>query len=713
MAATQIDRQGLQGRSLTTIRPASRANVNVVHTGRLHNLVQPLGARRELPDNRGAYLPTIEVMKVPAFGAALRSVWGRLNGRGETKLRGQRRARRRAEPASQRVGPSKSTFTAAAPSITGAALDTTPKVVRAEEYDNAFRREHGWTGADGTYSFSLKDGRTLWLFSDTLLGDVDGNGRRALWNQVPVNDIGERFINNSAAIQGGPTPSNMCFVWPGGEDHPTSLLVPPGGKGRFWINDGVRDADGGLTVLLNRFEESEEPRFRFGKQTGLFAAKIRVVGDAVEVDSHHHLKFGDSDAPGKETVWGTAVLDEERFHFVYGAQSDGAGNRVLRLARVPKGQLADGASWRFYDGKGWSPDAPKAVPIATNASNEASIHRLEDGRCLWVDQVPPFGSIAVRFADQPEGPWTDPRAVWHPPESSGQNFAYNPKAHPELSDERGLLVSYNVNSFTRDDSLFNADVYHPRFVWVPWELLTTSADPNASLRPPPVQGKQLPEGGSFEGMYREHYHDRVQAFAQENAALASPDGRLKQIDAVLIGDSLTDDHSPTMGFHPELLEPALARFTLLNRGIGGDRLASTDGYGLLNRIDSLAPAGQSPRKVAVLVGVNDLIGGKTPDETIARYRELLKTLQARFPTADFEVFTLTRTAGVVDDQNRSIDEFNAKLTALGKELGVAVNDSLTRASKRRVEDLTDGLHPSPDGPINHEYAQQLVRLLST
>src|SRR5207244_1521048 len=31
----------------------------------------------------------------------------------------------------------------------------------------------GWTGADGTYSVPLPDGRTAWLFSDTFLGPVN------------------------------------------------------------------------------------------------------------------------------------------------------------------------------------------------------------------------------------------------------------------------------------------------------------------------------------------------------------------------------------------------------------------------------------------------------------------------------------------------------------------------------------------------------------
>ena len=53
-------------------------------------------------------------------------------------------------------------------------------VERLPEYDAPFERDSGWTGGDGVFSVGLKDDVTLWLFSDTWIGDVvDGRHSNA------------------------------------------------------------------------------------------------------------------------------------------------------------------------------------------------------------------------------------------------------------------------------------------------------------------------------------------------------------------------------------------------------------------------------------------------------------------------------------------------------------------------------------------------------
>ena len=71
----------------------------------------------------------------------------------------------------------------------------------APEWDALFDRDSGWTGADGIYSIPLdgNDGlaaagpasRTLFLFSDTAIGEVAPNDRR-----LP----GTTLVNNTLAI---------------------------------------------------------------------------------------------------------------------------------------------------------------------------------------------------------------------------------------------------------------------------------------------------------------------------------------------------------------------------------------------------------------------------------------------------------------------------------------------------------------------------------
>ena len=59
----------------------------------------------------------------------------------------------------------------AGPSRLGAAPDP--------RFNRQFTRlGDGWTGADGTYSVALPDGRTVWMFGDTFLGRVNPDRSR-------------------------------------------------------------------------------------------------------------------------------------------------------------------------------------------------------------------------------------------------------------------------------------------------------------------------------------------------------------------------------------------------------------------------------------------------------------------------------------------------------------------------------------------------------
>ena len=81
-------------------------------------------------------------------------------------------------------------------------------------------------------------------------------------------------------------------------------------------------------------------------------------------------------------------------------------------------------------------------------------------------------NILAWYAAQPQGPWTGPVFVYQTPESRqpGQLFTYNAKIHPGLTDEDGLLVSYDVNSLAPAtdplSALVTADSYRPRFIRV-------------------------------------------------------------------------------------------------------------------------------------------------------------------------------------------------------------------------------------------------------
>ena len=63
-----------------------------------------------------------------------------------------------------------------------------------------------------------------------------------------------------------------------------------------------------------------------------------------------------------------------------------------------------------------------------------------------------------------EGPFTGKTELYTTPETGGNVFTYNAKAHPQLGNGNTLLVTYNVNSFDTNDLYVDVDNYRPRYI---------------------------------------------------------------------------------------------------------------------------------------------------------------------------------------------------------------------------------------------------------
>jgi len=328
------------------------------------------------------------------------------------------------------------------------------------EYTNAFHRRTGWTGADGTYSVPLSDGRTLWLFGDTLIDSVLPSG---------AHSGKTLMINNSIALQKGSDPSTARFITGGTDSNAASFFVPPDGKGWFWIHDAVPDCgDGKILVFLDQIEKSGEGVFGF-RQTGTWTAEVEVKDGDVSIKRYGklpHFREGKDGAP--TTAFGASILTLGDWTYIYGTQDYGA-RKDLIVARKPSGKESDdNTCWQFFTGEGWSSRMDDMRPICNDVGNELSVHRTEKGTFVLTSQKAGFDAeIYLKTAPAPTGPWSAPQTVWTAPESSNSILTYNAKAHPELSDrQKGLLISYNVNATTSEAIMEDADIYRPRFIRV-------------------------------------------------------------------------------------------------------------------------------------------------------------------------------------------------------------------------------------------------------
>lgn len=357
-------------------------------------------------------------------------------------------------------------------------------VEEATDWSNLFLRKSGWFGADGIFAIPLngvdtagagKDQETLFLFSDTVIGDI-------------INDSlqpGFKMIHNSVAIIKGndPVENNIQFYFNKKTDgSPEAIFIPntpnsqPGDY--YWLGDGfVNPAKAGATYIFGyRVKDTSSAAFGF-EEVGNTLIKIPKGSkppfpDQQQMDTPLFLT-GTNDSDGS---FGACIFANTKeafapgadgYVYVYGVR--GNAKNVI-VARVTPEQFEDFSSWRFWDGNTWNADIKALANITDRASNELSVTPLHDGRYAMVFQTDGIGNtVGLRLSNHPQGPFGPIIELWvcQEPNIAKNFYVYNAKAHSNLSMPNELLISYNVNSFDFwRDILVYPNLYRPRFIRV-------------------------------------------------------------------------------------------------------------------------------------------------------------------------------------------------------------------------------------------------------
>lgn len=343
------------------------------------------------------------------------------------------------------------------------------RATRADEWTRLFDRRSGWIGADGIYSVPLdgRDGlasatpgsRTAFIFSDTRIGTVDP--RDLTYRQ-------SGFVNNSSAVLAGnrPDPGRTTFV------------IPENGAfgNGFWMNDGIAIGD---TLYATGF--APDANWNAARVDLIAVPLTGGVPDYTAVrrtedvgllvrDSTYIVMFGVGITPAADG-----------YVYVYGYRNTLAdGHKDLVAARVRREQFADLAAWRFWSGTAWSPDITVSVRDAavlhSDVSTELSVTPIPTGRyagkylLVYLRNVNSTG-LEYAVGSSPIGPFSAGVRFYNCPEpyvyesqTEGGTYCYNAKAHPSLSEDGRLLISYNVNRIGADP--VTTEIYRPRFVWL-------------------------------------------------------------------------------------------------------------------------------------------------------------------------------------------------------------------------------------------------------
>ncbi len=319
---------------------------------------------------------------------------------------------------------------------------------RPDEFITMHRSDGpGWLASDGTLSTRLPDGRVLWLYGDTIIGNA-ANGR------ITHSD---GFMRNSMVVQDGTERTTLIKRDATGAAVGSILPRIPGEW--YWPGQPFIEGDA-VKFLVGRVHMTEE-----GAPGWNFAGS---GADLVTLDANDlSLRSIEPFTNDTKVTWGGDILQDGDWTYMTGTYDDEEWSPALVVARAPAGQFGP-STMEYWNGESWTHDPASVKPI-THAS-DVTMLRTDNGFAL-VTQGFPFGrQILVQNAPRPEGPWSEPRQVGEIPPLPEHSITYGGKTHPEYSDGDQLLFSYNIN---RDDGTISPELgaYRPSFISIPRDKL--------------------------------------------------------------------------------------------------------------------------------------------------------------------------------------------------------------------------------------------------
>ena len=341
---------------------------------------------------------------------------------------------------------------------------STNPVQREVTIDTAFENKFmpdtvGFAGGDGVYSQLLPDGRTVWIFGDTFIGNLDKGNTRHKTDPL--------YIRNSFVVFDG---NQRITLQQGNPSDFRSMMIPPevrdGTSGKtelerwYWPGDALVEEDR-MYVFNSRFTQIDTGMWDFQ-----FEGTDVVEFGLLEIQELRTLSLGNFN----EIHFGHAICETDSFTYIYGLK-DG----YAHAARAKTGNIL--GKWDYFTGQGWSDDFLDAQSMVDfPGSEQFSVFPYLDQFIMVMQEGHLGRRIFAYTADTPVGPWSEGILVYETPLPGSSNlFTYNALAHPQFMKDNKLLISYNTNSTRLEDHFEDALIYRPRFIRVPMEMILGEA----------------------------------------------------------------------------------------------------------------------------------------------------------------------------------------------------------------------------------------------
>jgi hypothetical protein len=317
-----------------------------------------------------------------------------------------------------------------------------------------FPDKDGWYGGDGAYSIKVDGERTLWLFGDTFVSHEEGRKDRIdmdvlLGTTLAVSTCS---ANNGFNIRYYLKKKNEKFVSSFGKDE---WLWP---QDPFIVNNVLY-----IPLIVVTAINKERELFNF-KITGHKLARIKDFSAPDPYKwSMDYIDLTPEIPPEIAAFATTSVVHNDYIYFYpfYAYSKDAVSVLGNILARIPESKLDNPARAIEYftkDGTWENKLNPEKVKIVLDARvSELSVrYHAADKKwiAVYLSTQNKGNQLLYQFADELEGPWSEPKALGvtipevdsNSPLYDKNNFCYAGKEHIEFSRNRNLLVTYVCNS---------------------------------------------------------------------------------------------------------------------------------------------------------------------------------------------------------------------------------------------------------------------------
>lgn len=334
-----------------------------------------------------------------------------------------------------------------------------------------------WLGADAAYSIPLPDGRSIWIFGDTLYGDkrvVNGENPRMVRNSIGISQCdGDKW--------------DLKYVIKKGKTGELTDFFKANKKGTwYWALDGFYYDQALWVSLLCIRSVPVTTSNAFGFETcGSDLAKVT----GLEKDPQQwKVEIQPLVSDGTKAYPSATTFTDNNYAYFFALYE--SGSRPMMVVRAPlKSLSAAGKNLEYLsrDGKwkhGFDPKDAKEVMKTGNTEMTVRYHP-ELKKWVAVMNYPMIftDKIIVRTADSFTGPWTEGTDIYAIPELQKNSAGYDPdtfcyagKEHPEYRTKDSILITYACNTTKVQKLTSELGIYFPQVVRIPLNRVTENTE---------------------------------------------------------------------------------------------------------------------------------------------------------------------------------------------------------------------------------------------